>query len=858
MDAILFFRLGDFYEMFGQDAIEASKILGITLTARNKGENKIPMCGIPYHAAETYIAKLTRAGRKVTICEQLSDPNLPGIVDRDVVRTITPGTTFNENILDNKTNNFLISIFPKGDYFGLAIADLTTGEFKVTELNGLKNLKTEIIRLKPSECVIRKDLIAENGNLKNFLKEFEEMYLFEFEDFEDPYKSLLAHFKVKSMDGYGIERWPFGIRAAGILLNYLKNTQKNDLKHITKIGSYSTGEAMLLDESTIQNLELIVTLREAKKEGSLLGVIDKTITSMGGRLMKKWLLRPLIQKEEIEARLDVVEELIKRPERRIELEQILSRILDMERLVARLSCESGNARDLIAVKNSMNAVPKLKRLLEGSVAEMLEYARNDLIENKSLVDLIESAILDEPKLALKEGGIIKEGFYKELDDLKKISSEGKTFIQNLQEREAKRTGINSLKVRYNRVFGYYIEISKSNLSFVPPDYIRKQTLANAERFITPELQEYEEKVLTAEEKIMDLEYKIFLEVKSQILTYIEDIQKNASIIATLDVLQSYANTAIKNRYAKPKINNRFSIEIKGGRHPVVEQMTFSRSFVPNDTDLNCAKRQFMLITGPNMSGKSTYLRQVALITLLAHIGSYVPAESADICMTDRIFTRVGASDNLTKGQSTFMVEMQEAANIINNATEKSLIILDEIGRGTSTYDGMSIAWAICEYIHDKIKAKTLFATHYHELISVVERLERGVNYHVTAKEDAEKGIIFLYKILEGGIDKSYGIEVGKLAGLPIEIINKSKQILEDLEEGILEKSIQEHLKKGKTRVPQDQMNLFGIQSTTMASREHGKITHPALEALKKIDINSITPLEALKKLDELKRQAVRK
>ncbi len=851
-DAILFFRLGDFYEMFGPDAKEASQILGITLTARNKGEHRTPMCGIPYHAAENYVAKLTKAGKKVAICEQVSDPNLPGIVKREVVRIITPGTTFNDNILDKKTNNFVASIFPKEKYFGLALADLTTGEFKVTELSGYSDLRTELIRIKPSECVIREDLL-ENEEFKSFLDEFEDMYVFKFEDFGDPYKTLLEHFNVRSMDGYGVERWPFGMRAAGILLNYLKETQKTDLKHITKISSYSTEETMLLDEATIQNLELVATLREGKKEGSLLGVIDDTTTSMGGRLLKKWLLRPLLSKDEIKKRLDSVEELVKKQAVKRELEENLKQILDLERLVARLSCESGNARDLIAIKTSLQIIPKIKKTLKDTNSKLLVAARKSLKEIKKLVGLIETAILDEPKVSLKEGGIIKEGFYKELDDLKNISSEGKNFITNLQKREIKRTGISSLKVRYNKVFGYYIEVSKANLSSVPDDYIRKQTLVNAERFITPELKEYEEKVLTAEERIMQLEHKLFLEIKEQVLKHLEGIQINARIIAELDVLHSFAQTAIKNRYTKPEINNKQKLIIKNGRHPVVEQMTFTRSFVPNNTNLDNEKQQFVLLTGPNMSGKSTYLRQVALITLLAHIGSYVPASEADICLTDRIFTRVGASDNLTKGQSTFMVEMQETANIINNATHRSLIILDEIGRGTSTYDGMSIAWAICEYVHDKIKAKTLFATHYHELIAVVDRLEKGSNFHVTAKEDSQKGIIFLYKVLKGGIDKSYGIEVGKLAGLPVEITEKAVQILEELEEGVLEKGIKERLKTGKTRVPESQMDLFGAKTSTYAAtREPGKLTHPALEALKKLDINKMTPLEALEKLNELK------
>jgi len=851
-DAILFFRLGDFYEMFGADAKEASVILGITLTARNKGEHRTPMCGIPYHAAENYVAKLTKAGKKVAICEQVSDPSLPGIVKREVIKIITPGTTFNDSILDKKTNNFVASIFPKENYFGLALAELTTGEFKVTEISGYGDLKAELTRVRPSECVIRQDLL-ERVDFKEFLDYFEDMYVFKFEDWNDPYKTLLEHFSVRSMDGYGVERWPFGMRAAGILLSYLKSTQKTDLRHITKISSYSTEETMLLDEATIQNLEIIATLREGKKDGSLLGVIDDTITSMGGRLLKKWLLRPLLSKDEIQKRLDSVEELVKKQTIKRSLEGSLKQILDLERLVARLSCESGNARDLIAIKTSLQVIPEIKRALKDANSKLLVSARQNLKEIKKLVDLIETAILDEPKVTLKDGGLIKTGFFRELDELRSISSEGKSFITDLQNKEIKRTGISSLKVRYNRVFGYYIEISKTNLSLVPSDYIRKQTLVNAERFITPELKEYEEKVLTAEDRIVELEHKLFLEIKSQVLEHLEGIQSNSLIIAELDVLHSFAQTALKNRYTKPLINNKQRLVIKNGRHPVVEQMTFGRTFIPNSTDLDNETNQFVLLTGPNMSGKSTYLRQVALITLLAHIGSYVPAGEADICLTDRIFTRVGASDNLTKGQSTFMVEMQETANIINNATHRSLIILDEIGRGTSTYDGMSLAWSICEYVHDKIKAKTLFATHYHELIAVVDRLEKGSNFHVTAKEDAQKGIIFLYKVLEGGISKSYGIEVGKLAGLPVEITEKAIQILEELEEGVLEKSIKERLKTGKTRVPESQMALFDkATSTYAASREPGKLTHPALEALKKLDINTMTPLEALKKLNELK------
>lgn len=835
-DAILLFRLGDFYEMFKEDAVKAADILNITLTARGKSKDgeKIPLCGVPYHAIEGYIAKLTRAGCKVAICEQTSDPKLPGIVQRDVTRIITPGTTFNDTVLDKKTNNYLVSVVSNGARFGLAYADITTGDFFVTEIANEADLLTEFTKLYPAECIFNEDFIeSPTGEL---LKDsFESTTFNSYENFKESEEVIKDHFKVHSLNGFGIENLDVAIVASGKLLSYLLETQMNELKHIKKIKYYSTSDFMPLDEATLKNLELLSTLRDNDKEGSLISVLDETLTSMGGRLLRKWLTQPLLNHDEIEKRLNSVEELHGNNELLGNLREIFKRIMDIERIISRLSLGTGNARDLIALRNTINDIPKIKEELKNS--ELLHTDFNDLT---SLALLIETAIEEEPPLILRDGRMIKEGHNKELDELRTISREGKNFIKDLQAKEIKRTGIASMKVKYNKVFGYYIEVSKANAANVPEDYIRKQTLVNAERYITPELKEYEEKVLGAEEKIVELEYNLFQKIREETVGHTEAIQKNAQIIASLDCLCSFAYVSKLNNYCKPVVTKNPTIKIIAGRHPVVEKMTFSGDFIPNDIHIDNKDRRLLLITGPNMGGKSTILRQVALTVLMSHIGCFVPADTAEIGLVDRIFTRVGASDNLIKGQSTFMVEMQEAANILNNATERSLIILDEIGRGTSTYDGVSIAWAITEYIHNTLKSKTLFASHYHELIEVVEKLPHAKNLSVAVKEK-DDGVIFLYKLNEGGIDKSYGIEVARLAGLPDEIIKKSMHILKDLEKIV---------KEPKLKINEDQMSFL----EQAPPREHQKIDK-LKEELNSLDINGLTPLEALQKLDELKKNS---
>jgi len=847
-DCLLFFRLGDFYEMFGDDAKKASKILNIVLTARNKGDHKTPMCGVPYHAAFNYIAKLTRAGEKVAICEQVSDPKEGGLVERKVIKVITPGTTFDDNILDTKTNNYVCAI-SKYNYDGergytISYADITTGEFVSQKMSTKNELISELARILPSECIMNPDLYAEkiSEELRSF---FPNTYFYKYELFKDPSQILIDHFQTSSLKGFGIENKKSIIQSAGCLLQYLIETQKNSLSHIQKIVYQKGTEHMPLDESTIRNLELFATLKDNSKQGSLYSVIDKTITPMGGRMLKKWLAHPLLNKERIIERHESIEELLGNFN---SLQETFKGIHDIERLISKLSMESGNARDLVALKLSLLSVPEIKKIISKYKTPLLKETHDSLNLLPEVTDLIQKAIIDEPPMAIKEGGIIKDKYNCELDDLRKISSEGKTFITNLQKKEMKRTGINSLKVKYNRVFGYYIEISKTNLHLAPDDYIRKQTLVNAERFITPELKEYEDKILNAEEKIMNLEYKLFSEVREKVLSFMNEIQENARNIAVLDVLQSMVQVSIENNYVRPDVGDNKKIIIKNGRHPVIEKIDFANTFIPNDTQLENESNRLLLITGPNMGGKSTYLRQVALIVLLAQIGSFVPAEKAEIGIVDRIFTRVGASDNLIKGESTFMVEMQEAANILNNATEKSLVILDEIGRGTSTYDGVSIAWAITEYLHDTIKAKTLFATHYHELISLVDNLKAARNYSVLVKEK-EDGVVFLYKIEEGGVDRSYGIEVAKLAGLPKDVINKSQEILKDLEEEVVEKGIQKTLKDPRKKIAENQINMF-----SEALERDAKGIKEMKDELGKIDINNLTPIEALQKLDELKQK----
>ncbi len=820
-DTILFFRLGDFYEMFLDDAIEASRLLQITLTSRSKGDKQSPMCGIPFHAADSYIAKLTRYGKKVAICEQLSDPKLPGIVQRDVIRIVTPGTTLDENVLDQKRNNYVAAIVKDFDNLNLAYADVTTGEFMVTELHTEKELQAEIERIGPSEIILS-EVFFESDFAKDFRRKNSRIFFFTVKD--------------ENSD------------ASSLLMSYLKETQKTSLKHFDDAKPYNISDFMPLDEATLKNLELLYTIAENKKEGSLLWVLDKTVTSMGGRMMRFFVTHPLVNTEQIESRLDAVGELKEKQATLSDIVEHMKSILDMERIIGRLSLGHCNARDLIGLKASLKKVPFLKEKLSGYSSRLLQQISEELDSHEELTSLIDRAILPDPPLSTNEGNMIADGYDTELDELKAISRQGKSFIQSLQEKEIQRTGINTLKVGYNSVFGYFIEISKAAAKNAPPDYIRKQTLVNAERFITPELKEYEEKVLGAEEKIMALELRIFREIKDRAVDYVKTIQQTSRSIALTDVLCSLAAVALENNYCKPEILENMDMCILAGRHPVVEKMSNNGRFIPNECVLTCDGANLLLITGPNMGGKSTYLRQVALITLMAQIGSFVPAEKAAIGLADRIFTRVGASDNLIKGQSTFMVEMKETANILATATQRSLIILDEIGRGTSTYDGMSIAWSIMEYIHDTIKARTLFATHYHELISLADRLPHSENRSVAVKEEGNDGIVFLYKIVAGGINRSYGIQVAKLAGLPDAVIQKAKQILVDLEEGILEPAIIQELNDPSRTYNQNQPPLFEQEQRIP------RLEDEAAKELNEIDINTLTPMDALKKLDELKKK----
>ena len=828
---LLFFRLGDFYELFGEDAKKASAILDIVLTARHKGSpNEMPMCGIPHHALENYLAKLLKAGQRVAICDQVSDPSLPGIVKREVVQVVTPGTTLVDSTLNNKSNNFIAALIFQKNIWGLAIADLTTGEFRVAEVSDLSLLKHEIYRFDFSEIVINQELFNDT-RFKEFVGSLANVNIFQLTVFQKTYALLIKQFKVKNLQSFGVEELPVGIEAAGLLLGYLKDTQKSDLSHITRIQRFSFQNYMVLDEATVRNLELFQTANTAGYEGCLLSVIDKTVTSLGGRRLRRWLILPLLDEVKINRRLQAVAEIKEQSTVINNIQEKLKQIADLERLVGRLGCGRGSARDLVSLKKSLQIVPEIKMLLQDKKSELLQKYHKNLDPLKATVDFIDQVIVEEPPALISDGGMVKDGYSPDLDELRKISRGGKDWLLEFQAKQIERTQISSLKVKFNRVFGYYIEVSNSNLSQVPEDFIRKQTLVNAERFITPELKEYEEKILTAEDKIKTMELQIFQETVEKIIKHFPKVLGVASIIAKLDVLTGFALLANSNNYNQPEITSNGEIKIKAGRHPVIESIQTER-YVPNDLQMDHTKNEFLLLTGPNMSGKSSYLRQSALISLLAQIGSFVPVDSAKLGIVDRIFTRVGASDNITQGVSTFMAEMQEAANILNNATKKSLVILDELGRGTSTYDGVSIAWAIIEHIHNKLGAKTIFATHYHELTEIIDKLERAENYCVAVSE--EKGnVVFLHKIVKGATSESYGIEVAKLAGLPDEMIDRANEILGGLEK--------------KTEIKVSKKAEQGSLPLAISPQEE-KVT----KALDKIDVNKMTPLEALQKIAELK------
>jgi len=842
-NTILFFRLGDFYEMFFEDAKLASKILEITLTSRDGGEGKkIPMCGIPYHAAENYIAKLIKSGHKVAICEQVEDARkAKGLVKREIVKTITPGTVLSGSMLDAKSNNYLGAVVLSDKKFALAVSDLSTGEFKATEFSVYAKFLDEVRRVSPKEIVLPNSLITNEKIKKDLsiscsvLTPYDDWHF----DRESANQILTSHFKTQSMDGFGCRDFPTATCCGGALLEYIKDIQQISPTHINDFKIYSTSDFMILDSATQKTLELVETIHTHKEKGALLDILDETLTPMGARLLRTWIIQPLRNPKEINSRLDAVNEFVNSANINDKIRVTVRHISDIERIISRVNCGLANGRDLIGLRESLKKVPQIREIINQFKVQVLKNVCENLQDVSELVSLLDKAIVDEPPISIRDGNIIKQGFDAGLDEIRQVSKGGKDWIKSLQVEEIQRTGIKSLKVRYNKVFGYYIEITKSNLNMVPDNYIRKQTLLSCERFITPELKEKEALVLGAEERINEAEYKIFTDVRSQVACETVRLQKIARAIGILDGVSSLALVAVQNDYVRPEITDSDVMEIIEGRHPVLERLDIGSKFVPNDTYLDNSSQQVLIITGPNMAGKSTYIRQVALIVLMGQIGSFVPAKSAKIGTVDRIFTRVGASDDLTKGQSTFMIEMNEVANILNNATPRSLIILDEVGRGTSTFDGVSIAWAVAEYIHNnpKVSAKTLFATHYHELTELVLTLERAKNYNVSVKEWNNE-VIFLHKIVEGPTDKSYGIHVASLAGLPKEVIERAKDILVNLENETISKD-------GLPKFAKEPAQL-----TFFTPIDH----HPVVDEIKDLDTENMTPIQALKKLDELKKK----
>jgi len=848
-DAVVFFRMGDFYEMFNEDAKTGAKVLGITLTSRGHGKaGDVPLAGFPYHALEGYLAKMIKAGYRVAICEQVEDPKLAkGIVKREVIQVVTPGTVTAESLLETKRKNFLSAIYWVDDLCGLASADMSTGEFIVTEFP-IDHLLEELQSIAPSEILTSEDQAKEieerirmNGMMPVITKRdgwvFGRDYGVEI---------LTKHFGTTSLKGFGCEGLDVGISAAGAVLNYLQETQKTELSHVRRLTRHDSGDFMNLDAATRRNLEITTSMMVGDREGTLLSIIDRTRTPMGGRTLSSWLSRPLNRIDPIRLRLDGVEELLGDRDVRIGLINLLKNVGDLERLITKVVTHRATPRDLLALSRTLSIVPEIKGYITAMTSDLLTNIEKNLQPCKEVTEKVVQALVDDPPVSFTEGGVIREGYSPELDELREIAFSGKDWIARLQKTERERTKIHSLKVGYNRVFGYYIEVTKPHFSKVPDDYIRKQTLVNAERFITPELKEMEEKVLKAEEKMASLEHALFDELRIFVAGFSEPIQEDGSAIGKLDCLLSLANVAEEYRYTKPEVNEGNQILIQEGRHPVVEQLlTPGEPFIPNGVCLDNEENQILIITGPNMAGKSTYIRQVGLIVLLAQIGSFVPATSAKISIVDRIFTRVGAQDNVAGGESTFLVEMNETANILNNATTKSLILLDEIGRGTSTFDGLSIAWAVAEYLHNdgRVQAKTLFATHYHELTELALILSRVKNYNVAVKEWGDH-IVFLRKIVPGGCDHSYGIQVARLAGLPREVIERAKEVLHNLEANELTPNELPKLALGEhapMKVAEPQLNMF--------AEEEQKIRNK----LKTIDINSLTPLDALTKLNELRK-----
>lgn len=846
-DCILFYRLGDFYEMFFEDALTVTKELEITLTGKDCGlEERAPMCGVPFHAAETYINRLIEKGYKVAICEQVEDPKkAKGLVKREVIRVVTPGTTLDAASLDESKNNYLMSIVSMEDHFGCAIADISTGDCFLTEVDKPQKLLDEINKFVPAE-IICNDAFFMSGVDTDDLKNRLGICVFPLDAwyFDDSLckRTLKEHFHVNTLEGLGIQDYDIGVIASGALFLYLQETQKSALSHMAGIRPYAAEKYMLIDSSSRRNLELVETLREKNKRGSLLWVLDKTKTAMGARTLRSYVEQPLIDAQEINRRLEALEELNKSPMLRDEIREYLNPIYDLERLISRISYQSANPRDLIAFSSSLEMLPHIRQILKDFKTPLLTELYEDMDPLEDIASLIKSAIVDEPPLAQKDGGIIREGYHEDVDKFRRSRTDGKKWLTELEVREKERTGIKSLKIKYNRVFGYSLEVTNSFKELVPENYIRKQTLTNAERYITQELKDLEDLILGAEDKLYALEYELFCEVRDKVGAEVVRIQKTAKAVAALDVFASLALVAQRNNYVRPKINESGVLDIKNGRHPVVEQMIEHDMFIANDTYLDNQKKRVSIITGPNMAGKSTYMRQTALIVLMAQIGSFVPADKANIGIVDRIFTRVGASDDLASGQSTFMVEMTEVANILRNATSRSLLILDEIGRGTSTFDGLAIAWAVIEHISDTklCGAKTLFATHYHELTELEGKISGVNNYCIAVKEKGDD-IVFLRKIVKGGADKSYGIQVAKLAGVPDSVICRAKELVEELSDADITAAVKDltSSSKKKQKIVYDQVDM--AQMSLFDTVQDNDI----VEEIRNLDMSHLTPMEAM-------------
>lgn len=844
-DCILFFRLGDFYEMFFEDAETASRELELVLTGRDCGlEKRAPMCGIPYHAAEGYISRLIERGYKVAICEQVEDPALAkGIVKREIIKIVTPGTVMESSMLDEKRNNYIGCLLVDENGFSLSVCDISTGVFLSTSASDGPNKSIdEISKYNPSELLIIENEFLSKGKIISNINERFQLLITRTNYDEDQAKG-----DIKSFEGDVPELNSLELITAGCLYRYICETQKTSLKHIVKIEKYEIKDYMILDSNSRRNLELTETIRSSSKKGSLLWVLDATETSMGSRMIRKWIEEPLINKDEIDKRLEAVSELMDNVYVSADLKEFLKNVYDIERLIGRITCGSANARDMVYLKESFKYLPDVKASISTCRSRLLNGIYQEFDTLDDIYKLVDESILDSPSLQLKEGGIIKEGYSPEVDKLREAMSNGKSWIAELEQKERDTTGIRSLKVGYNKVFGYYIEVTKSNLSNVPEGrYIRKQTLANGERYITPELKEMEDLILGAEQKIVELEYQLFTEIRNKVATQVKRVQRTAKNVSTIDALLSFSKVSFENNYVMPEITTDGVIDIKEGRHPVVEKV-IQGIFVPNDTYLDLKEDMVAIITGPNMAGKSTYMRQVALITLMAQAGCFVPAESAKICVVDRIFTRIGASDDLASGKSTFMVEMSEVASILQNATANSLVILDEVGRGTSTFDGLSIAWAVVDYISRKIKAKTLFATHYHELTELEGKLSGVKNYCISVKEHGED-IIFLRKIVRGGADHSYGIQVAKLSGLPEDVLGKAREILKMLEDSDINKNIKDGINLKEAAV--SKVEEESLEITLFNYKENEIVTE-----LKNIDIMNMTPLESINYLYKLCQRA---